>query len=173
MPNTNLLQAAPEKKYSESIGLGSSGVISSIVLLVIALAVWGGFTFYTADLNKKITDVDVETKSESVDLVGKDVDRIGDIQERIAKIKSNIAAKKNPQLILKEIERVIVQGVVVQKFSEKGSQLTITFQAKNFTEVSKQIVSFKKDEYFSDVVVSNLSRDKDGNIQFDIVMGIK
>jgi hypothetical protein len=73
MPNTNLLQAAPEKKSSGIIGSGNKSIGISLALLVVVLEVFGGYKYYNNNLNEKIIGLDAQIKSESANLAGKDV----------------------------------------------------------------------------------------------------
>ena len=65
----------------------------------------------------------------------------------------------------------MVPQVVLTEYEYNGGekQVTVSGKTDNFRYVAEQIISLKSDPMFSQVVVSAISRDKDGKITFTLV----
>ena len=175
MANIDLYQSIQEEKNStDKKGLMDKGMAVVILVLVVTFATWGGLKFYNVFLNKKLGNLDSQITEESNKIEALKTDRIANFQERMNIIKKNIPSRGDPSEFFGNLEKVMVQGVVLDSCSfgyddkEKGKTATLTAITDNFTLVAQQILNFKKISYFSDVALGNVQRDQEGKIKFII-----
>jgi len=174
MANINLLQKIPQKKEGfEKIGISNKGAGISLVILFVALIGLVILKIYVGNLDKKVLDVNGKISVESLVLKGNDADHIADVQTRLEKIKSNVDSMKNPENILKELEKNMVQGVALKSFENKESAVSVLAVTNSFTNMAKQILSFKESKYFKGIKVTTTERDKEGKISFGLDMKIE
>jgi len=174
MANINLLQDVPQKKEGfEKIGISNKGAVISLIVLFVTLIVFIVLKIYVGDLDKKVLDVNEKISVESLALKGNDADRIADFQTRLEKIKLNVDSMKNPENVLKEIEKNMVQGVALKSFENKESAVSVLAVTNSFINMAKQILSFKESKYFKGIKVTTTERDKDGEISFGLDMKIE
>jgi hypothetical protein len=172
MAGVNLSQSmtAPEGRLKKSASM-SFGFPISIVLFVLTLLGWGGLRWYMSSLDGKIARLDVEIAANSAEFHSERVERVENFDDRLSLLNVDPAESIDPESIFLKLESVMVPQVVLTEYEYNGGekQVTVSGKTDNFRYVAEQIISLKSDPMFSQVVVSAISRDKDGKITFTLV----
>lgn len=148
-------------------------------ILVITLLTLAGLKLYVpfAEGKSKVLADTVNAADDK--LIGlKSLERIMDLQKRTTEIKSNLQLKDSAVTrlemtdLLDKLGGDLNPGVVVSDFKYDVDNVTVSFDANNFGDVAKQILNFKKSEFFNDVNISSISR-KENTISCTVVMKVK
>ena len=82
-----------------------------------------------------------------------------DMQTRVDQIRDNLQIKNGKILrlgmaeVLSNLEKDSIAGVAVSLYKYEDDKATVTFVSNNFNDIAKQILNFKKSEYFENVNV--------------------
>jgi len=180
MTTINLRQEQKEKEshFSSAAG-GNGGVIFSLGILVFTLLVLMMFKMYVPFAQKNSNALAVVVTDENQKLVGlKSLEQVLDMQKRLTEIKSNleITNEKVNRLemtsVLDQLSSDLNSNVVLTNFKFDKGAVEITVEAPNFNDIAKQILNFKKSEYFTGVGVSSMAN-SEGAVTCVVAMGIK
>lgn len=172
MPDVDFSQSvAEEEKEVEQRGFFNSGIVISLILLGVVAAGWGGLQFYMYTLDKKIAVLDAAISANTTQLEGEHIDRIADFNTRAASLNTDPMELVDPSPLLREIEAVMVPGVVLTgyKYDMNGRVATIDGQVEDFRKLAEQIMSLKSVQNFSQVKVASVAQDKDGKVTFSVI----
>jgi hypothetical protein len=174
MPGINLshsAEQASELKRSHSFGRGAVSVIG---IFALALAVWGGVSFYEKKLVAEVDAVAAEIVSKKGAFSGADVDDVADFQFRLEILESELNGLVVPASMLGSIEGLLLPGVVLTEYAFDAATKSITLIGKtdSFGTIARQMVLIKRMPDFSGLSVKSLSRDKDGVIRFDFSVAL-
>ena len=170
MTNINLA-IREEEKPSGSLAKEWTACIVVIVLLLLTYA---GLVAYNRFLTKNTTNLAGEYGSLYNSLMesGKNV---FDFQNRLGIAKPLVLEKNYVLESLDEIGKTIIPGVYAESFiwdSQKG-KISLECISSEYRLVANQLASFKKSDYFSEVVVNGTSSREDGKINFLVELTIK
>jgi hypothetical protein len=147
------------------------GVYISIAILAVTLLIYGGLYFWDKTYKDQKAELDSQIVTEARSLEGQDVNRVADFQLRMQKIGTSIAAEKDPIELLRQVGQVMIGGSVVNSLDYSAGSLKLKITADNFQNTAKQVLSFKKSSSFSDVQISDISKDSSGKIIFTLGAG--
>ncbi len=177
--NLSQPQEPQQNIFHKKRQLVDTGILISCAVAIITGLIFGGLKFYNMNLNKKIEDIGAKIQNDAVYLNGSpkkdaDVDKVADFQKRLAKVNENISSRRNPKEVLDQLEKLIVGGVVLDSFAcdQVKKSVKLVAQSDNFFAIARQLLSFKKSDYFSDVKISNVQRTETAKISFAIEMNI-
>lgn len=156
-----------------------TGIIISCGIAVVTLLVLGGLKYYNFVLQGKIESADKEIKADNdllTSAAAKDssANIVSDFAVRLAKAQENISGKRDPVAALKNLESTVVSGANLESYTynKDKNSLLLTMAADSFPAVARQLLNFKKSEYFQDVMISGISRTETSKIGFTIDMKI-
>jgi len=179
MTTINLHQEKKENESRFSSSGGNGGVIFSIGILIFTLLVFQGLNMYIPFAQKNNDALAASVRAENEKLVGlKSLEQVADMQKRLTEIKSNLEIKDDAvnrlemTKILDQISGELNASIVVTDFSYKEDEIMLTFNAFNFGDIAKQILNFKKSEYFTGVGVSSIIN-SDGLVTCVVAMSVK
>lgn len=135
------------------------GIYVSLGVLIVVFLIYGGLKAGTWLVDSKQKTVAGQIAVESRNLEGREADKVADFQARLAKIGDNVSSKKDPNEVLGKIGQSVVPGSVASSLESASGSLTVKFSEDNFQVAAKQVLSFKKSDYFSNVRVTDISRD--------------
>lgn len=175
MTTINLLQEDRQQSLAEKkMVLFNIGFFLPMAILIIVVLGFGGLKLYNASLVSKDNDLKTRANQESAGIVWTDVDKIADFQSRLNKIGSVLPANDFYAGLLTQLEQSTVVNANVENLNNGQSGLLIKYNADNFLTVARQILSDKKTDYFSNVRVSDISRDpQTGKILFTLSASVK
>lgn len=178
MTTINLYQSQQATEKKNGSGSGNGGLFFSIGILVVTLLVLGGLKFAVSNLNQKNQTLEEDVKSESKSLAGlSELNRIVDLQTRLEKIKDNLQVEDGNAKITQMTEVLdhlggdLGKGVVVSAYEYNAGNIKVTFSGNSFNEVSRQILDFKKSNYFKDVNMTDIKR-SEKKIDCDVSMNL-
>lgn len=181
MTTINLYQNKEQDKARISSRTANGGFWFSIAILGLTIISLFAIRFYIANLVKQNEALAVEVTQQNQGLAGvNSLQRILDMQTRLSEISKNLEIKNNQvgklrmTQILDGMEKDMNSGVFVSSYSYDGESgiVKITFSARNFNDAARQILNFKKSEFFSDVNLGAISRDDEG-INTEVSMKLK
>jgi len=160
-------QAAIQKKKSP-VAL-NKGLIFSLGIIALALLILGGIkmtvSVFTARNQAAVRDIQKE--KENLAGLGS-LELIIDIQTRLSQIKDNLKIKNNKisriemTQILDHLGMDLQAGVGVSSYEYKDGKINATFVANNFNDAARQILNFKKSDYFTEVNLIKIGRSEKG-----------
>lgn len=148
----------------------SGGIV--LALLILSLLVYGGLLFYGKKLKTELNDIkqeiaDLESRrdkeaEETIIETDKRLNLVeGLFKEHFywTKLLSKIEELTSPQIYFTE-----------SKFNFLNEKVELTFSgnAKTYTALAQQMVSFKEDPLVEKVVVAQISLSQAGGIEFDL-----
>ncbi len=171
MTNINLSQSFRESDASSQKKRPvDKGIFISITVLILVFLVFGILKSGTFWLNSKKKTVDNNIASETRNLEGENVDKVADFQQRMNMIGNNISSKKDINGVFGQIGQAMVQGSIVGSLQNTGKLVSLKIVSDNFLVAAKQLLSFKKSSYFSNVKLKDISRDQSGKVVFTLEM---
>lgn len=181
MTTINLYQNQEETQRKISARTANSGFWFSLAILILTLIALFGIRMYVASLVKNNEMLLSNIASENKRLAGVDsLQRVIDMQTRLLEINKNLAIKDGTvnkmemTEILDEVEKNMNSGAVIASYTynSEANDIDVSFQTHNFNDSARQILNFKKSEYFNDVALENISRNEK-NITAEMIMKIK
>lgn len=181
MTTINLQQNQEQNKQKISARTANGGFWFSLAILVLTVLALFGIRFYIASVvaqNKTLTDTAAQ---QNKNLAGENtLQRILDMQTRLAEINKNLSIKDNVvgKLVMTEVldnlEKDMNSGVVVSSFmyDRDSNSVKVSFDAHNYNDSGRQILNFKKSEYFKDASLGQISRSEKG-VNADVDMQLK
>ncbi|EKD58510.1 MAG: hypothetical protein ACD_56C00110G0003 [uncultured bacterium] len=180
MTTINLYQNQEDAQKKLSSRTANGGFFFSLSILVLTVAGLFGLKFYIASIVKQNQVLAESVTKQNESLAGvNSLQRILDMQARLSEIKKNLEIKdgKVQQLkmteVLDSLGKNMSSGVVVTSYSYSGEdgKVNVSFESKNFNDAARQILNFKKSEYFSGASLSGISRAEEG-VTATMVMNI-
>lgn len=170
MPGVNLSQSMNEEEQSEERSFFDTGIILSLLVMLITGAAWGGISFYIASLDKKIAAVDGDLTASTAQLQGEGVDRVADFDTRLKYFMANKESFSDVQDIVQRMEKSIIPGIVLTKFEYNPGDKMILIDGRcaEFRKLAEQIMSLKAEQIFSQVKVDKIDRDDTNQIVFSL-----
>jgi hypothetical protein len=170
MTNINLASKETEKAPSS---LEREWTIC-VVVIIFLLLTYIGLIAYNSFLAKKTDALNREYESRNSALMesGKNV---FDFQNRLTAAGPLVLGKNYALESLDQIGKIIIPGVYVESFtwdSDEG-KFSLECIAVDYRLVANQVASFKKSDYFSEVVVNKTSNREDGKIKFFIELSLE
>ncbi len=172
MPGVNLSQSMPGEESSEKRSFFDMGILLSLGALIVVGLVWGGIRFYMSSLDKKIADIEVTLGASTAQTKGGRVDRVADFETRLKYFSEN-KNEFEPEVILKQLEGVMVSGVLLTGFQydQEERLLTLSGKSDDFRKLADQMFSFKTEKMFSQVRVETIDRDDENKVTFVLKAG--
>lgn len=172
--NESIKQRIEKRRKAQSSSLG---IVIAFLILVISIGVFGGMKFWQGMLEDEIAvyDKDVaEIKASMNEMVSGSE---ADFYKRMNLVKEKIYNKHSSITVLNEVEKIMVNRVVLLSFSHSVDgtgleQVSVTADADEFYLMAQQIAEFKNSEFFGNVRASDTSRDNVGRIVFTITADI-
>lgn len=181
MTTINLYQNKEQDKKRISSRTANGGFWFSIAILALTLISLFSIRIYIASLVKQNEALTASVAQQNQGLAGvNSLQRILDMQTRLAEISKGLEIKDKQvgQLkmtqILDGLEKDMNSGVAVTSYSydEASGEVKVSFNARNFNDAARQILNFKKSEYFSEVDLGEITRDEKG-INTEVSMKFK
>ncbi|MDD5397327.1 MAG: PilN domain-containing protein [Candidatus Moranbacteria bacterium] len=164
MTTINLYQNQEEKNRISAQNL-NGGLIFSLVILTITVLTFVGLKFYVPILEAKSAALSASVTSENDKTVGlKKLANIVDVQNRLVEIKNNLQIKNGTvnrvemNKVLDKLSADLNAGVVVSSYKYNVDTVDVSFESSNFADVAKQILNFKKSDFFTEVNLSSIAR---------------
>lgn len=174
MPDINLV---PEEYQKKGISLGAvfsktGGIV--LILLILSLLFYGGLLFYQKKLqtnlnsiNQEITNLESKrdkTTEEAILSADKKLNLAEDL------FKSHLYWSD----LFGNIEKAVVPDVYFSEskldFANEKVDIGLTGNAKTYTALAQQMVSFKEDPSVESIAVSKISLSESGGIEFDLAI---
>lgn len=168
MPGVNLSQSMIEEERPLQRSFFDTGVILSLVVLMLVGLGWGGLRLYMNSLDAKIAALDTTINANGEDLRGDRIDRVADFEARIKYFSKNKEDFIEPENILAALETVMVSGIVLTKYEydQVTGVSTISGRSEDFKKLAEQILSLKSERIFSQVEVEGVGRDEEKRLTF-------
>lgn len=159
MANINLYQNEQTEYQRERGGILNNGMFVALAFALLTFLAYGGVEFYLRSINQKIEFLVQEEKNSRQALQEKDVNAAASFQQRMETISLNVDsfAKKDPAGIFESVQKTVIDGVVVSSLDFDGKEIGLSLVADNFETLSKQILNFKKSDFFEAVNVGSTS----------------
>ena len=179
MPGINLSQSATQNEQARA---GTSGrlwigarLIWSAVLILIAVAIWGGLTYYDGRLQSDIDGMTSTIREKEKGFSGEDVDRVADFVLRTGLLEQNLTGKADASSMLTDLQGVMLDSVVLSKYSyDKAAGIVeMSGTADSFRGLAQQLVAFRKLPKFSSLSVGNAKRLDGGTVDFDVKVTLR
>lgn len=171
MAGVNLSQSmASQEEKAVKRPFSASGFPLSIVLFLVTLLGWGGLRWYIHIVDQKTAGLDVTLAQSENRLHGEDIDQVTDFDTRLALLGASEAERVDPETILTRLEALIIPQVVLIKYEyNKQERLgTIVGETDNFRYLAEQLISLKSERLFSQAIVDQIIRGKDGKVRFTL-----
>lgn len=148
----------------------------ALLVLILIILIYMGLSIYTIKINEK-TNLTRDIYNQKLeDIKSGNAKNVFDFQNRLNESKKIVEGNINPSDSLKEIEKVMIPGVYLFsfQFDAENRKISLESVAFNYNDVSKQILSFKKSAYFSDVSAGETNVSPEGGkINFKVDLKIK
>jgi hypothetical protein len=174
MANINLATNTAEyskQNYVSSVG----GLLSVFAALIFTGALYGGMIFWKNNLNNKVDAATSAYNAGYEELKnGKNIEVI-DLQNRIFLSKELIKKDKEILDALVSVEKSIVSDVYLTSYRSAKNEHTLNIDgvANSYSDLSRQIMSFKLADNFSNVNIDSASILESGKISFSIKIEFK
>jgi hypothetical protein len=177
MESINLAtQTSSSEPGGEQSSLGS-GLLGAIIIFVLVLLLWGGLFFWDMMLSKKITDIQAQYSQKYDGFVKSDAIGVVDFKDRLNLAKDLSNKNINIRETLDKIESLLISPDVwlaSYKYGKENGTIVLSCRTKNYEVVARQILSFKKSDYFSSVSGGKTQLDKTtGIITFEVDLKLK
>jgi hypothetical protein len=180
MTTINLYQNQEEVQKEMASRNTKRGLFFSIGILVFTLLVLAGFKIAVYVIERQTAALANTVQQENTNIAGfKNLEQIIDMQTRLQQIKSNLQIKNNAvsrlqmTKILDNLGADVNQGIVIAAFKyDDSGRVALSFDSSNFSDLSKQILSFKSSNNFTNVDLAKISRGEKA-IACDVEMSLK
>lgn len=170
MPGVNLSQSMDEEEKSEQRSFFDTGIILSLLVVLITGLSWGGMRLYIGSIDKQIVEFDQTFATATGQLRGDRVDRIADFDARLNYFFANKDEFSDAQEVIQKLEKGVVSGVVLTRFEYNPGEKAVVFEGTcgDFRQLAEQVMSFKREAIFSQVKVEKVDRDKENQVVFSL-----
>ena len=138
---------------------GLAGIFTVFFLVIIA---YGALFFLRERADNDIESVRGEYDSKYSNLISSNAKDAIDFRDRLNLAKSSMEGNIDTKEVLEKIESLIISGDVNLSsfgYDDKTKTISLVCVGRDYTSVARQILSFKKSEYFSSVSAGKTSRD--------------
>ncbi len=173
MVNINLKTQVSEK--SEKIEIGKF-LTFSIIVLILVLVFYGGVVFYSSRLDNNIILAREDYNQRLNEFKSGNARNVLDFQNRLDQSSKMIDKSVNSRDNIQEIEKLLIPSIFLESYEFEATNKTVNLLcvATNYDEIAKQILSFKKSDYFSSVVAGeSVFTGENGKIKFEVKLFIK
>ncbi|KKQ52212.1 MAG: hypothetical protein US70_C0010G0017 [Parcubacteria group bacterium GW2011_GWD2_38_11] len=167
MTTINLRQSQQAEPERFSVKNGNGGFFFSLGILIIILLILFGLKIYVPFAEGRNKALRESVLAENDKLIGlKSLERVVDMQVRLSEIKNNLQlsdgniARLEMTKLLDHLGGDLDANIVVTDFKYDTEKIVVSFDANNFNDVAKQILNFKKSDYFTDVALSSIIRNE-------------
>jgi hypothetical protein len=178
MTTINLYQNQEDKNRISSQN-ANRGLFLSLGILSLTVIIAVGLKIYTPILDAKNKALIESISAENEKTVGlKKLTQVMDIQNRLVQIKNNLqiqnsaVTRTDMNKILDKLSLDLDSGIVVADFKYNGDIVDVSFDANNFSDAAKQILNFKKSDYFSEINLNSIAR-KENVVNVSVSMKYK
>jgi hypothetical protein len=180
MTTINLSQNQEEIQKEKASRSTKRGLFFSLGILIFTLLIFVGIKIAVLVVERQNDALASAIQQENTNIAGlKNLEQVMDLQTRLQQIKSNLQIKNNaisrPQItsILDDLGADVNKAIVISSFKyDDGGGITLTFDASNFGDASKQLLNFKSSDNFAGANLVKIFR-REKNIACDIEMSIK
>ena len=172
MVNINLSTIGEEDtKKEESYNIGTILILSVVVILVLAC---GGVYIWKNDINKRIASAKEEYKENLEKLNGNEYSSIVDFQIRLDIAESSLEEKNLTDESFNQVEQNLIPGIRLEGYNFNNEERIIKIEGvtSDYEILAKQVLSFKKTDYFSGVSIGKTELNKNGEVEFPIILSI-
>jgi hypothetical protein len=156
--------ASQEQKIIAKLGLWIGIVVVVYILIVGGILGYGLFLTYQKDnVVKKNTELESQIKT-----LNKKEFLVLALKARVKEITTTISDRSNYTQIIDQLDSLATNGVKYSSFEFSKSKLLVSGQATNAVLAGNYFDNLKKEETFKDVLLSSLSRGKDGTYGFSL-----
>ncbi len=144
-------------------------IVSLVIVIVVFSGVYAGTLLYKGFLdNKAAANANEQLKAEQSIKEGSSKD-IFDFQARLVLANKEIEKKNISLESLNKIQELMVNGVhlLSYEYDSKTNGITLVSETNNYNLVARQILSFKKSGYLSNVKISETDL-REGKISFSV-----
>lgn len=166
MVNINL---TTEKITVKEPPLFKREVVILVGLLAVLIIAYGGLLLYEKNMIKKIEGKNAEYVQTYRELTEGNTKNVFDFQNRLNSASGLFSTKNSTLDSLKKMEETVIPGIYVSSFAYdiEQNRISLTLVAQNYNLMAKQVLSFKKSGYFSEVGVSS-SQSEANSIRFPV-----
>lgn len=144
-----------------------------IVLCVLVLAAYFVILFFQNKVESQIGSTQDMLNQKTQEFRNGDAKNVLDFQNRISESNKLLKQYTDNLALLDEIQKDILDGVFLTslKFDSEEETATLSCRASSYEQVSRQILSFKKSDFFSKVEAGETSvLEQEGLISFEVVL---
>lgn len=151
------------------------GIITIFVVTLVLGGIYGGMIFYRKKLAGQIDSAKLSYEVEYNNLTGESNKKVIDFQNRLTAAKDELGQNNAAKDALAEMEKSIANEVYIASYELDAVKKTLKLScvADNFNLVARQVLAFKKSEYFSHVTLGDAKANEDGKIEFEVELKIK
>jgi hypothetical protein len=170
MVNINLTAGPPHEEIEEKTNSQKELLVLLAIVLILFLA-YGGLYYYNKGLKNESLRASEERETKtSAFLASEETKNFFDFQNRL-NIANGLFVKKNKNLgILDELEKIIIPGIYISTYDydDEAKTLKLELVCDEYNNVAKQVLSLKKSNYFSEIILSESRIDEKGDIRMPI-----
>ncbi len=173
MSNVNLATEKIPQNKAKKIG---KGLIISIVSLVLVICLYVVLLFMNKKVSAQIVAVQSQFKSEYNKFLASNANEVFDFKKRSNLAKKLISADRSQRSIFNQLEKDLLPQVYLNSYSynKNKNNLSLNCSGDNFNVVAKQVLSFKKSNYFQKVSLRKSELSIENNrVEFIINLKLK
>lgn len=174
MPGINLSQTAQQKTGIRKHAIFGKGLITIIIVLLLAVAAWRGLVFWEQRIDGEIAAIEAETAKIRASFEENQADKAADFQFRLDIIGKSFAGKVYPADMLRSLESLMLAGIDLSEygFDAKKRSISIAGQSDSFLTVAQQMAILKRTPGFASLSVESLEREETGEIGFSFSINL-
>ena len=172
MPDINLIPSEYKKR-----GLGLRVIFSKVmgivlVLLILGLLIYGGLLIYKKGLTKQVTD-----SKQAIDKLESRRNQNSEnsiyvVDQKLSAVESLFKNHFYWSKLFTKIEELVVADVSFSEmkttFIDNKMNLTLSGNAKTYTGLARQMVSFKEDKLFEKIDLTGLKLNESNELDFTL-----
>lgn len=172
MSDINLIPAEYRKKGIDLGGIFSKAVGIILILLILSLLIYGGLLIYQKSLTKNITELQQTmdklelTRNPSLE------NSIYTADKKLNTVESLFKSHFYWSKLFTKIEESVVADVSYSEmktvFVDDKMSLELSGNAKTYTGLARQMVSFKEDKLFEQITLGDLKLSENGGLDFTL-----
>lgn len=173
MPGINLAIEKEETRYPDFF---QSGMVASIIILILVLCLYGGLAFMNKKLTGEIQDVNNQYNAEYSKFLSGNANEVIDFKNRGDIAKKLLDQGYPMKNVFPQLEGSVLPMVYLNSLTYNGdtNSLSLICVTSGFENEAKQITSFQQDENFSSFSLGKSSIDpKTGMVNFSVNLKLK
>ena len=169
MAGINLSQSTTERKVDRR-KFFDAGMIFSSALLFIVLAAWGGIYYLSSKTTQEIASLQGEIDASGIEMKGPKIDRILAFDARIETVSKNIETQVDTSQMLTSLEELVIPSIRLTnyQYDHENGNVIIEGVTSDFKFLAQQIISFKKNERYTNIHVDKIGNSESGDIVFTL-----